>query len=75
MPKGSDSIYSNEIIHYLNDKHWILTTDEFYIMVNNSPQIIGYKLTSLNDNFYTIHFYTNDGLYGDVQIKNYDKLN
>ena len=45
-------MYSYEIQQYFEDKNYKLTLDEYYNLVNSSPQIVNVKLEGIFDFFH-----------------------
>ena len=45
-------MYSYEIQQYFEDKNYKLTLDEYYNLVNSSPQIVDVKLEVIYDFFF-----------------------
>ena len=63
-------MYSYEIKKYLEDKDYKLTLDEYYNLVNNSPQIIDVKFEGIYDFFHKKTISTSDDYSWGIYILN-----
>lgn len=65
-------MYSSEIQDYLEKRSYKLTLEEYFGIVNTSPQISFIKLEMITDFFHKESVATNDGYSWGIYILNYD---
>ena len=65
-------MYSYEIQDYLENKSYKLTLEEYYGIVNTSPQISFVKLEMVADFYHKKSVSTNDGYSWGIYILNYN---
>ena len=65
-------MYSYEIQDYLENKSYKLTLEEYYGIVNTSPQISYVKLEMIADFYHKKLVSTNDGYSWGIYILNYN---
>lgn len=65
-------MYSYEIQDYLERKSYKLTIEEYYSIVNSSPQISSVKLDMVEDFYHKKSVKTNDGYSWGIYILNYN---
>ena len=65
-------MYSYEIQDYLENKSYKLTLEEYYGIVNTSPQISSVKLEMIADFYHKKLVATNDGYQWGIYILNYN---
>lgn len=63
-------MYSYEIQKYLEGKGYKLTLNEYYDLVDNSPQIVGIKFEGLFDFFHKKTLSTLDGYSWGIYVLN-----
>ena len=63
-------MYSYEIQQYLEGKGYKLTLNEYYNLINSSPQIVGVKFEGLFDFFHKKTISTSDGYNWGIYILN-----
>ena len=66
------AMYSYEIQDYLENRSYKLTLEEYYGIVNTSPQIYYVKLEMIADFFHKKVVKTNDGYSWGINILNYN---
>ena len=65
-------MYSYEIQDYLENKSYKLTLEEYYCIMNTSPQISHVKLEMIADFYHKKLVSTNDGYSWGIYILNYN---
>lgn len=63
-------MYSYEIQKYLEGKDYKLTLDEYYNLVDSSPQIVGIKFEGLFDFYHKKTLSTLDGYSWGIHVLN-----
>ena len=69
----------NRIKNYLDSHNWHLKQEDFYNLIKDCPNKVGYKINNeehlQTETQYSIHFWmiTNPSLYGDIWFQRYNK--